>query len=447
MQIEISMENATTNGLTPGDFVCAVLGHSTTRTTGSRPSMAPGKAEIMNEPIVAKILVVDDVELNRDALSRRLIRSGHSVKTAEDGEIALRMLNEEPFDLVLLDVMMPGLSGLQVLTKIRETKSADVLPVIMATAKTTSEDIVAALELGANDYVTKPLDFPIVRARIQAQLKLKRASENLAVANTHMKKGLNAAAKIQQAGLPRPVDVPGYQFAWKLLPCDELAGDGLNIMPFDERNVVVCAWDVSGHGVPAALLSVSVSYMLNPGFGKSSIMMTNGWVSQRLSTPAEVATRLNDAFQLVENLNENLDEAESNFVTLCYGVLDSTTGIFKYTSAGHPHPIHVRDGKILNTAQLNGTPIGVLPSEDCEYEEAEIELLHGDRLFLFSDGVEEAVNSKDESFGISAIYDACQQSEGHSLEESLEVLIQRLADWHGSKHFDDDVSMIAIERL
>ncbi len=391
-----------------------------------------------NEKFCGKLLVVDDIEMNRDSLSRRLIRSGHTVKTADNGALALEMLAAEPFDLVLLDVMMPGLSGLEVLTKIRETKSAEVLPVIMATAKTASEDIVTALKIGANDYVTKPLDFAVVRARVQTQLALKRASEKLTAANARMKKGLDAAAKIQQAGLPRDVTVPGYQFAWRFLPCDELAGDGLNIMPFDERSVVVCAWDVSGHGVPAALLSVSVSHMLNPGFGKSSIMMTNGWISPRLSSPAEVATRLNDAFQL--------DENESNFVTLCYGVLDSTTGTFRYTNAGHPHPIHVRDGEIMKSSELSGTPIGVLAREDCVYEQAEIELLPGDRLYIFSDGVEEAANPSGKSLGISALHDACQQSQNQSLDESLDGLFERLADWHGSKNFDDDVSMIAIQR-
>ncbi|MBL8115438.1 MAG: response regulator, partial [Acidobacteria bacterium] len=126
-----------------------------------------------------KLLVVDDNELNRDMLSRRLQQRGYAVKTAEDGEKALARIEEEKFDTVLLDVMMPGISGLEVLEILRKTYTVAALPVIMATARDDSQDIVEALKLGANDYVTKPLDFPVVLARLETQLALKRATEQL----------------------------------------------------------------------------------------------------------------------------------------------------------------------------------------------------------------------------------------------------------------------------
>ncbi|HSE40251.1 MAG TPA: response regulator [Acidobacteriota bacterium] len=125
----------------------------------------------------ASVLVVDDNEDNRDMLSRRLKKQGYSVAVAEDGHKALEMIGEEKFDLILLDIMMPGISGMEVLKKLRENFTVADLPVIMATAKDQSEDIVAALKLGANDYVTKPLDFPVVLARVQTQLALKRLSK------------------------------------------------------------------------------------------------------------------------------------------------------------------------------------------------------------------------------------------------------------------------------
>lgn len=125
------------------------------------------------------ILVVDDNAMNRDMLSRRLTRRGHTVACAEDGQAALAMLDEGAFDLVLLDIMMPGISGIEVLTRIRETRDAAELPVIMATAKDEQADIVGALDLGANDYVTKPLEFPVVLARVNVQLQLKAANAAL----------------------------------------------------------------------------------------------------------------------------------------------------------------------------------------------------------------------------------------------------------------------------
>ena len=118
-----------------------------------------------------KLLVVDDNEMNRDMLSRRLSRRGHTVVMADNGQKALELIEQQSFDVVLLDIMMPGISGIEVLEIIRRSYSASDLPVIMATAKADSEDVVAALKLGANDFVIKPLDFPIVLARVQAQLE------------------------------------------------------------------------------------------------------------------------------------------------------------------------------------------------------------------------------------------------------------------------------------
>ena len=127
----------------------------------------------------AVILVVDDNEMNRDFLSRRLAKKGFTVDVAEDGFKALEWIDKNPCDLMLLDIMMPVMSGIEVLEKIRQTRDGTELPVIMATAKDTREDIVGALRLGANDYVTKPIDFPVVLARVNAQLGLKRANDRV----------------------------------------------------------------------------------------------------------------------------------------------------------------------------------------------------------------------------------------------------------------------------
>ena len=128
------------------------------------------------EPKDFTLLVVDDNEMNRDMLSRRLQRRGYGIHVAEDGARALAIIDEKPVDLVLLDIMMPGIDGIEVLERLRRTYSQAELPIIMATAKADSEDVVKALELGANDYVTKPIDFPVVLARVQTQLRTKTAA-------------------------------------------------------------------------------------------------------------------------------------------------------------------------------------------------------------------------------------------------------------------------------
>jgi len=123
--------------------------------------------------VTGRLLVVDDNDLNREMLSRRLTRKGFEVEMAEGGRRALELIDSENYDLVLLDIMMPEVTGIDVLESVRKRFSPAELPVIMATAKTQSEDVVSALTLGANDYVTKPIDFSVLLARIDTHLKLK----------------------------------------------------------------------------------------------------------------------------------------------------------------------------------------------------------------------------------------------------------------------------------
>lgn len=125
------------------------------------------------EKVAGRLLVVDDNDLNREMLTKRLQRRGFEVSMAADGYQAMDAIEQEDYDLILLDIMMPGISGLEVLETLRKRFTAAELPIIMATAKTQSEDVVSALSLGANDYVTKPIDFNVLMARVETHLKLK----------------------------------------------------------------------------------------------------------------------------------------------------------------------------------------------------------------------------------------------------------------------------------
>src|SRR6202030_3797747 len=126
-----------------------------------------------------RLLIVDDNELNRDMLARRLERKGYEVVLADGARQLTQRIREGNVDIVLLDIEMPEISGLEALKTLRQTHSPIELPIIMVTAKNQSEDIVKALDLGANDYLTKPVDFPVALARIATQLSHKRAQEAL----------------------------------------------------------------------------------------------------------------------------------------------------------------------------------------------------------------------------------------------------------------------------
>jgi class 3 adenylate cyclase/CheY-like chemotaxis protein len=148
----------------------------------AREPAPPAPAEVAAPPpdeISGHVLVVDDNEMNRDMLSRRLSARGYTVTIAVAGQAALDLLASQRFDAVLLDIMMPGITGIDVLSRVRQSKSESDLPVIMVTARDATEDVVEALRLGANDYVTKPLDFPVVLARLRTQLTLKRQKDEI----------------------------------------------------------------------------------------------------------------------------------------------------------------------------------------------------------------------------------------------------------------------------
>ena len=167
----------------------------------------------------SRVLVVDDNEMNRDMLSRRLARMGLLVAVADGGNSGLEMILTGEFDLVLLDIMMPDMDGIEVLKRAREFYSQAELPIIMATARDESKDIVEALKLGANDYVTKPLDFPVVRARVENALGYRRAVSELTRANDRMTRDLEAAARVQQSLLPdKMIAVDGAEFIWLYIP-------------------------------------------------------------------------------------------------------------------------------------------------------------------------------------------------------------------------------------
>ena len=221
-------------------------------------------------PANANLLIVDDEELNREGLARRLQKHDYDIALAKNGREAIELLGTRPFDLVLLDIMMPGMNGLEVLKFLRRVDSLIDLPIIMVTAKGESEDIVEALELGANDYVTKPLDFPVVLARIRTQLALRRAvaqvkvlegkldahnrqlqatATELAAANDLLTRDLEAAAAVQKALLPvLPAELPGAASAGYSSRASTRR-DYLDTRLRPARRPVHS--DVSGHGVAA----------------------------------------------------------------------------------------------------------------------------------------------------------------------------------------------------
>jgi sigma-B regulation protein RsbU (phosphoserine phosphatase) len=409
-------------------------------------------------PADSSILLVDDEELNREGLARRLERHGYAVTGAKNGREAIERLGERHFDLVLLDIMMPGMGGLEVLKFLRRVDSLLELPIIMVTARGESEDVVEALELGANDYVTKPLDFPVVLARIRTQLTLRRAvaqatelEQKLNARNQELEaaareraesadclKGhLEAAARVQQAFLPAlPPEVPGGRLAWVFEPCGQLAGALPNVLPLGDRHLGLCHLDVNGRGVAAALLAVTASQLLARVASPPPFPVRRPPRAPEPTPvpPAQVVGRLSEQF--------SREAASEHPCTLLYGVLGLEEGDFRFVSAGHPGPIHLPRGGSPALLGGNGLPVGVGRGD---YRERAARLRPGDRLVLHSGGVTEARGADGEHFGTARLLDRLGQTRCMPLPESLDALLEDLERWRGDSTRRDDISILAFE--
>jgi sigma-B regulation protein RsbU (phosphoserine phosphatase) len=393
----------------------------------------------------ARVLVVDDNAIYREALCAAMRYGGLEVTGADNGVRALGLLARTPFDLVLLDVTMPGLTGFEVLEVIRRSHSPMDLPVILATARDDSADVVRGLELGASDYVIKPFDFPVVLARVNTHLSLKRSvgrvldleqrlsrrNQELEEANENLRRDLEAAARIQEAFLPRASpDVPGVRFAWAFHPCKNLAGDSLNVCSLGEGRLGFYVLDVCGHGVAAALLSVTATRLLSPAADPNSILVCKGTGSP--VPPAQVAERLNQLFPW--------DDATGQFFTIFYAILNVKTWELRYVSAGHPGAVHLRPGAGPVFLKGGGRPIGL----GAGYETRAARLRPGDRLYLYSDGVTEAISPSWKQFGLPRLLDILERSRPSSLQESVARVREDVHGWSGGT-LRDDLSLLALE--
>ncbi len=392
----------------------------------------------------ASILVVDDVSANLQVLTGMLKTRGYKVRPAPSGKMALLAARKAPPDLILLDINMPDMNGYEVCEHLKADETLRGIPVIFISALNENLDKVKAFAVGGVDYLTKPFQIEELHARVETHLKLRRlqialedANARLVKINDRMSRDLEAAAKIQKSFLPRvATEVPGVRFDWVYQPCDELAGDGLNIISLGEGKVGLYVLDVSGHGVSAALLSVTMSRLLSPPSEPSSILVGRQQGSDRSAAtpPAEVADLLNRLFPY--------DTTTEQFSTLIYGVLESSTGNFRYVSAGHAGPLHLPINGPPTILNSPGFPIGLA---DEAYSEQCVRLAVGDRMYLYSDGLPDAANPSGERFGDARLLEAIGMARGLPLEEGIATLLVEIEQWHSGRRPQDDISILAVD--
>jgi sigma-B regulation protein RsbU (phosphoserine phosphatase) len=394
-----------------------------------------------------RILVVDDDPGTRKLTATVLKKWGHEVTIAVDGMEALEILSDEKISFVLSDWMMPRMNGLDLCARIRAANFSRYVYIILLTAKTEAAEIVTGMQAGADDFITKPFHPGELRARIRAgervlnlERDLDERNRKLNEAYSVIRKDLEAAAKMQKSLLPNAAAslISGVKFDWLFVPCAFLAGDLFNFFPLDEAHVGFYLLDVAGHGIPSAMLSVSLGKILSPLPIQSSILKHHvpDPPHYAITPPAAVMQELNGRFQLEDDAMQ--------YFTIIYGIIDSQNHKIRLSQAGHPSPIVLKSCARSALIGTSGFPVGMLPG--MEYEEQEIDFSPGDRLFLYSDGVTECANKNSEQFSAERLIRLVEEWREAPLNEVMTRLEHNLRRWRGVDSFEDDVTILAMEQ-
>jgi sigma-B regulation protein RsbU (phosphoserine phosphatase) len=267
-----------------------------------------------------------------------------------------------------------------------------------------------------------------VTARRQAEDGLRRAKEAL-------EQDLRLAARVQQSLLPPPeVEARRLRIAHAFHPCDDLAGDGVGIVPLPHDLMGLYLLDVSGHGVGAALLSFTLNHLLSPTV-EGALITENAGAGPSVVAPSRVAERLNRQFPM---------DRTRQYFTLVYGVLDPSSGRFQYVMAGHPPPVLLPRAEPPVVVAGAGLPIGMI--EEAVFEDESLVLEPGDRLYFYTDGVIEASNGDEEEFGTARLLDEIARWRDHPLRAGLDRVAAAVRAWCGGR-LKDDVSLLAVERV
>ncbi|BHH83439.1 SpoIIE family protein phosphatase [Desulforhopalus sp. 52FAK] len=381
-----------------------------------------------------KILIVDDERLNINVL-HDLLKPYYKTMAAISGKQALKAAESAaPPDLILLDIMMPEMDGYEVCQRLKENKNTCDIPVMFVTAMGESTDETRGFEVGAADYLTKPISAPKVLARVKTQLELKQQRDDLKAAyqtieahKDRMQEELNVGRDIQMSMVPQlfPPFPERNEFSLHaaLIPAREVGGDFYDYFFIDENRICVCVGDVSGKGVPAALFMAVTRTLMKAR------------ATEDIST-ASIVTRVNDEL--------SSDNKKSMFVTVFIAVFDVVTGKLTFTNGGHNPPVvRKADGELLQLTQRHGPVLGAMSG--LTYKEDSIQLMKGDLLFVYTDGVTEARNSEKKFFGDDYMLEVLNQTRGFDTQETTEHFITEIKRFEDTADQFDDITVLALQ--
>ncbi len=398
-----------------------------------------------------KLLVVDDSALQRKLITVSLKKWGYDIREASSGREALNMVREEMPDLIISDWMMPDIDGLEFCRELRKIDHETYVYFILLTSKSEKEDVAHGLKIGADDFLSKPVNLEELRARMSAgerilEMQKQLTEKNRIISSTldelqslydALDKDLIEAKKLQHSLVKDRHKSFGNVTASLLLQSSgHVGGDLVSYFQIDETNVGFFAIDVSGHGISSALMTARLAGFFSGTTPEHNIALDFGSDGEIVSVPPrEVATKLN---HLV--LNE-MDT--DHYFTLLLAYVDLTTGHVEMCQAGQPFPIIQRGNGRTERVGAGGMPIGLIP--DISFEDFEFDLNSGDRFFMWSDGVTECPDPNGSMLDDDGAERLVQKNKNLSGKQFLEALMWDLNRFAGGSDFPDDISAIVVE--
>lgn len=372
------------------------------------------------------VLVVDDATANLQVV-HAMLKDDFRVRVATSGAKALALVKDKPQpDLILLDVMMPDMDGYEVCSILKATPEAKDIPVIFLTGKTKCDEETRGFEVGAVDYIHKPFSPAVVRARVHTHLMLKEAREQLARQLLSINHELEMAREIQLSILPHETPkIAGLEIAARYLPMTSVAGDFYDFIVVDEKRVGILVADVSGHGLPAALIASMLKAALS----------------------AQIPHAF-DSGRVLAGLNQSLyGKFQRHFATAVYAFVDMEKNSITYAAAGHPPLLLWRasTGGATEVSQ-NGLPLGLIL--EANYSAVEVPVEAGDKAILYTDGIPETTSPSEQEFGADLLKGFLETNHDLRGDTFADQLLDELAGW--SEHpkgqgQQDDLTLLALD--
>lgn len=381
-----------------------------------------------------EILVVDDEPLMREMLERALSRMGFSVIPCPGGLEALTLLEaREGEALLVLDYAMPDLTGAEVCRRVRSHSHAVIAqaPIILLTAHSGEGHEIECFEAGADDFVSKPVNLPVLKARIETHLRLAALRAQLREQNRELEEwrtmrefDMEAAGLIQQAMIPRQLpELPGWKFALRCKPLIQVGGDSYDGLPLPDGSLLIWIADATGHGVSAALVTVLIKLLYQHAL-------------EEVSEPALVMERVNRAFMGIFKGH--------SFLTSACVVLSPEDGRIHAVGAGHPPVLIVRRDGQVETLSSSAPPVGLLLPGSLKEREATLE--PGDALLLVTDGVYGVCDPQGKRFSFARFEQAMRGTTISDPEALIDAALSQPALFSQGGPFDDDVALMAVQR-